>query len=91
MDNTSKSASDMIGTGSLKMKYNRGRQAAITNELVDIITVCRYVLYLVFHSYKSSLRCQCLCKLVLQWKTPHRSLARAKSLLNRLTPWRMIF
>ena len=24
--------------GSLQMKYNRGRQAAITNELVDIIT-----------------------------------------------------
>ncbi|KAJ7180508.1 ATPase, F1 complex, gamma subunit domain-containing protein [Mycena filopes] len=36
MDNASKNASDMIG--SLQMKYNRGRQAAITNELVDIIT-----------------------------------------------------
>ncbi|KAF8743565.1 hypothetical protein AX14_002113 [Amanita brunnescens Koide BX004] len=36
MDNASKNASDMIGT--LTMKYNRGRQAAITNELVDIIT-----------------------------------------------------
>ncbi|KAF8624739.1 hypothetical protein AX17_007070 [Amanita inopinata Kibby_2008] len=36
MDNASKNASDMIG--SLTMKYNRGRQAAITNELVDIIT-----------------------------------------------------
>ncbi|KAF9515973.1 hypothetical protein BS47DRAFT_1371840 [Hydnum rufescens UP504] len=36
MDNASKNAGDMIGT--LQMKYNRGRQAAITNELVDIIT-----------------------------------------------------
>ena len=36
MDNASKNAKDMIGA--LQMKYNRGRQAAITNELVDIIT-----------------------------------------------------
>lgn len=36
MDNASKNASDMIG--SLQMKYNRGRQAVITNELIDIIT-----------------------------------------------------
>lgn len=36
MDNASKNAGDMIG--SLQMQYNRGRQAAITNELVDIIT-----------------------------------------------------
>jgi len=36
MDNASKNAKDMIGT--LTMQYNRGRQAAITNELVDIIT-----------------------------------------------------
>ncbi|KAI0058478.1 ATP synthase F1 gamma [Artomyces pyxidatus] len=36
MDNASKNASDMIG--SLQMQFNRGRQAAITNELVDIIT-----------------------------------------------------
>jgi len=36
MDNASKNASEMIG--SLQMQYNRGRQAAITNELVDIIT-----------------------------------------------------
>ncbi|KAF9453402.1 ATP synthase F1 gamma [Macrolepiota fuliginosa MF-IS2] len=36
MDNASKNASDMIS--SLTMQYNRGRQAAITNELVDIIT-----------------------------------------------------
>lgn len=36
MDNASKNASDMIS--SLQMQYNRGRQASITNELVDIIT-----------------------------------------------------
>ncbi|KAG9308322.1 ATPase, F1 complex, gamma subunit domain-containing protein [Chiua virens] len=36
MDNASKNAKDMINT--LTMQYNRGRQAAITNELVDIIT-----------------------------------------------------
>ncbi|KAJ3566977.1 hypothetical protein NP233_g6660 [Leucocoprinus birnbaumii] len=36
MDNASKNATDMIST--LTMQYNRGRQAAITNELVDIIT-----------------------------------------------------
>lgn len=36
MDNASKNASDMIST--LTMQYNRGRQASITNELVDIIT-----------------------------------------------------
>ncbi|KAF8329083.1 ATP synthase F1 gamma [Cantharellus anzutake] len=36
MDNASKNAGEMIT--SLQMKYNRGRQAAITNELVDIIT-----------------------------------------------------
>lgn len=36
MDNASKNAKDMIGA--LTMQYNRGRQAAITNELVDIIT-----------------------------------------------------
>ncbi|KAG6872567.1 hypothetical protein C0995_008840 [Termitomyces sp. Mi166 len=36
MDNASKNAGEMIGA--LTMQYNRGRQAAITNELVDIIT-----------------------------------------------------
>jgi ATP synthase len=36
MDNASKNTKDMIGL--LQMKYNRGRQAAITNKLVDIIT-----------------------------------------------------
>ena len=46
MDNASKNASDMIG--SLQMKYNRGRQAAITNELVDIITGMSLCSQLVF-------------------------------------------
>lgn len=36
MDNASKNAGEMIGR--LQMQYNRGRQANITNELVDIIT-----------------------------------------------------
>ncbi len=36
MDSASKNAGDMISR--LQMQYNRGRQAAITNELVDIIT-----------------------------------------------------
>lgn len=36
MDNASNNAKDMIGK--LTLQYNRGRQAAITNELVDIIT-----------------------------------------------------
>ncbi|KAF8310360.1 ATP synthase F1 gamma [Clavulina sp. PMI_390] len=36
MDNATKNANDMIA--SLQLKYNRGRQAAITNDLVDIIT-----------------------------------------------------
>ncbi|KAG8691663.1 atp3 gamma subunit of the F1 sector of mitochondrial F1F0 ATP synthase [Ceratobasidium sp. 395] len=36
MDNASKNAGDMIGR--LQMQFNRGRQANITNELVDIIT-----------------------------------------------------
>jgi hypothetical protein len=36
MDSASKNASDMIGR--LQMQFNRGRQASITNELVDIIT-----------------------------------------------------
>ena len=42
MDNASKNAGDMIST--LQMQYNRGRQAAITNELVDIITGLFYLL-----------------------------------------------
>ncbi|RSH93633.1 atp3 gamma subunit of the F1 sector of mitochondrial F1F0 ATP synthase [Saitozyma podzolica] len=36
MENASNNALDMIG--SLQLQYNRGRQAVITNELIDIIT-----------------------------------------------------
>ena len=36
MDNASKNAGDMITN--LNLLYNRGRQAAITNELIDIVT-----------------------------------------------------
>jgi hypothetical protein len=36
MDNASKNAGEMINA--LQLKYNRGRQATITSELVDIIT-----------------------------------------------------
>jgi len=36
MDNASKNAGDMINA--LQLQYNRGRQATITSELVDIIT-----------------------------------------------------
>ncbi|KAK4686801.1 F-type H+-transporting ATPase subunit gamma, partial [Tremellales sp. Uapishka_1] len=36
MENASNNAGDMIG--SLQLQYNRGRQAVITNELIDIIT-----------------------------------------------------
>ena len=36
MDNASKNAGEMINN--LNLKYNRGRQAQITNELIDIIT-----------------------------------------------------
>ncbi|KZT54976.1 putative ATP3-F1F0-ATPase complex, F1 gamma subunit [Calocera cornea HHB12733] len=36
MDNASKNAGEMINA--LTMQYNRGRQAVITNELIDIIT-----------------------------------------------------
>ena len=43
MDNASKNAGDMIGA--LTLQYNRGRQAAITNELVDIITGSSFSLF----------------------------------------------
>ena len=36
MDNAQRNACDMISL--LQMQYNHGRQAAITNELVNIIT-----------------------------------------------------
>jgi ATP synthase F1 gamma subunit len=48
MDNASKNAGDMIGT--LQLRYNRGRQAAITNELVDIITGLSFFTSIFYHS-----------------------------------------
>ena len=36
MENATKNAGEMIDN--LTLKYNRGRQAAITNELCDIVT-----------------------------------------------------
>ena len=58
MDNASKNASDMIDR--LTMQYNRGRQAAITNELVDIITGTAFLFLLKGFEYrlKSFYRCQ---------------------------------
>ena len=41
MDDASKNAKDMIG--SLQMKYNRARQAAITNELIDDIITSKFI------------------------------------------------
>lgn len=57
MDNASKNATDMIGT--LQMQYNRGRQAAITNELVDIITGMVSIFILLFWRLIRQYRCQC--------------------------------
>jgi len=56
MDSASKNATDMIA--SLQMQYNRGRQAAITNELVDIITGTLLIPVAPF-STDAPPRCQC--------------------------------
>jgi hypothetical protein len=53
MDNASKNAGEMIGR--LQMQYNRGRQANITNELVDIITGASGTCFL---------NCQCNVRLI---------------------------
>jgi hypothetical protein len=53
MDNASKNAGDMIGR--LTMQYNRGRQANITNELVDIITGASGTSTLIGRIYKKCL------------------------------------
>lgn len=58
MDNASKNASDMIG--SLTMKYNRGRQAAITNELVDIITGL-FSIFCPFQTLTNNSHSRCKC------------------------------
>jgi len=58
MDNASKNAKDMINR--LTLQYNRGRQAAITNELVDIITgLCPLLLSIYNHSPATEIRCKC--------------------------------
>nr|ODN91256.1 ATP synthase F1, gamma subunit [Cryptococcus depauperatus CBS 7841] len=44
MENASNNALDMMS--SLQLQYNRGRQAVITNELIDIITVRHFFPYL---------------------------------------------
>ena len=59
MDNASKNAGDMID--SLTLQYNRGRQAAITNELVDIITGASFTAY-TFDRYSmgnTHITCRC--------------------------------
>jgi hypothetical protein len=58
MDNASKNAGDMIG--SLQMQYNRGRQASITNELVDIITGSLSLSVIARGFSNTRPRCQCL-------------------------------
>jgi len=58
MDNASKNAGDMIGR--LQMQYNRGRQASITNELVDIITGSWLYPQFVRGIADPCTRCQCL-------------------------------
>ena len=65
MDNASKNASDMINR--LTMQYNRGRQAAITNELVDIITGAYHrSLQQSLHACLIQLfRCQCALSTVI--------------------------
>ncbi len=62
MDNASKNAKDMIN--SLQMQYNRGRQAAITNELVDIITGALIAFRLGTKLILSMPRCQCSVRVI---------------------------
>ena len=65
MDNASKNAKDMIG--SLQMKYNRGRQAAITNELVDIITGKFKIFLLVIPSLDTPSNLLSATKILSKW------------------------
>lgn len=58
MDSASKNAQGMID--SLTLQYNRGRQAAITNELVDIITGAYSVIWTSFIANLAlPIRCEC--------------------------------
>ncbi len=72
MDNASKNAGDMID--SLTLQFNRGRQASITNELVDIITGTSF-----YHAELKfrplifiAIRCQCFIDEKIMYRKMHR-------------------
>jgi len=72
MDNASKNATDMIS--SLQMQYNRGRQAAITNELVDIITgECTFPSRCHPDSHNMVSQVPVHCKRAIRYTVPDRS------------------
>jgi hypothetical protein len=52
--------------GSLQLQYNRGRQAVITNELIDIITVSAAQRFFVHCVADSLSRVPLLCKVVCE-------------------------
>lgn len=62
MDNASKNAGEMIGR--LQTQYNRGRQAAITNELIDIITGSSFsfLFHVLSHIHITFAQVQVLCE-----------------------------
>lgn len=62
MDNASKNAGEMIGR--LQTQYNRGRQAAITNELIDIITGSSFsfIFCVLSHTHVIFAQVQVLCE-----------------------------
>jgi len=66
MDNASGNAADMIGK--LQMQFNRGRQAAITNELVDIITGTLLSFPTTFSSLHLLLQVRVLCKTLVGFR-----------------------
>ena len=66
MDNASGNAADMIGK--LQMQFNRGRQAAITNELVDIITGTLLSFSTTFSSLHLWLQVRVLCKTLVGFR-----------------------
>ena len=68
MDDASKNTKDMIG--SLQMKYNRGRQAAITNELIDDIITSKFIPSLYSPSESNYYRIGILTYLPLSLQVP---------------------
>jgi hypothetical protein len=70
MDNASKNAKDMIDR--LTMQYNRGRQAAITNELVDIITGTLSFVLSVTHLLTMNVQVPVHCKQVPWLSNTHQ-------------------